>query len=168
METQEKQSSVTKLWSSVTLWRARPRNSGMLLSVILYSYLPYFLTRKRRRSQKICVLWKYNDEGLILTLLQGIHARCTKTRYHLRWKKPFIFFIVCKILEPKSSARWVGNRRGEQRNCKKWEITSAIMWKGGCEGSVLLDVMMMMAAAVSKSQLFFSLWTMKSGRTFLL
>ena len=26
------------------------------------------------------------------------------------------------------------------------------MWKGGCEGSVLLDVMMMM---VSKSQLFF-------------
>ena len=139
----KKSSSVTKLWSSVTLWRG-----GLGFSVSQPSYLPYF-------QCKTLELWEYPyciriytqriSEGLILALLQGIHARCTKTRYHHLLS--FLHILYC-VQNP-----WLTTRSRSERNCKKWEITSAIiMWKGGCEGSVLLDVMMMM---VSKSQLFF-------------
>ena len=127
----KKSSSVTKLWSSVTLWRGPRRNA-----VSRPSYLPYF-------QCKTLELWEYPyciriytqriSEGLILALLQGIHARCTKTRYHHLLS--FLHILYC-VQNPWLTTRSRSERSGIAKNerlhllssCEKEVVKGRSYW----------------------------------------
>lgn len=74
------------------------------------------------------------------------------------------FLSSYSLLCAKSLAYSRGARRDRSGIAKNERLhLLSSWWKGDCEGSVLLDVMMMMAS--EQESALFSLWTMKSGRT---